>query len=487
MSQSLQTLQNMETLVALAKSRGFVCQGSEIYGGLANTWDYGPLGVALKNNIRDMWWKTFVQKRRDIVGLDAAILMHPKVWEASGHVAGFSDPLIDCKQCHARMRADKMVEEYREETGDTDFPQNWAAEKTPSDDFKAYFAQKGIVCPHCGSGDFTDVRKFNLMFKTRMGVTEGEGAEIYLRPETAQGIFADFKAVVQAMSPKVPFGIAQVGKAFRNEITPKNFIFRTREFEQMEIEYFVKPGTHEAAHAQWEKDIWSFVKNNLKFNHESKLRLRWHDADELSHYSSGTFDIEYEYPFGWSELLGCASRTDFDLKQHMEHSGQDLTYFDAETNTRYVPYVIEPSFGLTRMVLAILCDAYHEETVAEGETRTVMRLNPLLAPYRVAVFPLVKKLSAAAEAVYEQLADEFAVSFDETNAIGKRYRRHDEIGTPFCVTIDYDTTGDGEHSDPALKGTVTVRHRDTMVQERVAIADLADYIRKASVEWMPQA
>ncbi|MEA3304360.1 MAG: glycine--tRNA ligase [Patescibacteria group bacterium] len=467
----MKTLQNLDQLVNLAKARGFVYQGSEIYGGLANTWDYGPLGIELKNNIRDTWWQQFVQRRYNMYGLDAAILMNPKVWEASGHVGGFSDPLIDCKECNTRHRADKLIEDYWETKGIDDVADGWSNEKT-----RDYMIDEKIVCPDCGACNWTDVRRFNLMFTTKQGVTADAGADIYLRPETAQGIFVDFKRIMQSMRPKLPFGVCQTGKAFRNEITPGNFIFRTREFEQMEIEYFVKPGEHVEAHKEWEDDLTHFYKNVLSVNHEENFRLRWHNDDELSHYSSGTFDIEYKFPFGWSELWGCASRTDFDLKQHMEHSGQDMTYFDAETNQRYVPYVIEPSFGLSRTLLMVLCDAYHQEEVSEGDTRTVMKFAPVLAPYKAAILPLTKKLSSEAQDLYAQLSKHFAITFDESGSIGKRYRKQDEIGTPLCITVDFDTTGTGNDNDPALKDTVTVRDRDTMEQVRMPISELRNYI-----------
>ena len=465
---------NMETIVNLAKHRGFVYPGSDIYGGLANTWDYGPLGSELKNNIRDIWWKHFVQSRMDMVGLDASILMNPKVWEASGHVGGFSDPLIDCKECKSRHRADKLIEEDADKKGEDIVADGWTAEKT-----KSYMEENNIVCPNCDALAWGEVKQFNLMFKTKQGVSEDSGADVYLRPETAQGIFVDFKHVQRTSRKKVPFGVGQVGKAFRNEITPGNFIFRTREFEQMEIEYFVKPGTEDEWMKNWEGDIWNFLHNVLKVNDKGAFRLRWHNDDELSHYSSGTFDIEYQFPFGgWSELWGCASRTDFDLTQHEKHSGEDMKYFDPQTNEKYIPYVVEPTFGLTRTFLMILCDAYTEEDLGEGDSRTVLKFAPALAPVKVAVLPLVKKLNAEAEEVFAELSKHFACDFDDAGQIGKRYRRQDEIGTPFCVTVDFDTTGTGNDSDPALKDTVTVRDRDTMEQVRLPISELKAYFEE---------
>jgi glycyl-tRNA synthetase len=463
-------MKSMEKILNLCKGRGFVYPGSDIYGGLANTWDYGPLGTELKNNIRDIWWKHFVQQRMDMLGLDSSILMNPKVWEASGHVGGFSDPLVDCKSCNTRHRADKLIEEYFHKKGIDDVADGWSDEKTLQ-----YLNDEKISCPDCKKLDWSDIRKFNLMFKTQQGVTEDSGADIYLRPETAQGIFVDFKHIMNSGRKKLPFGVGQVGKAFRNEITPGNFIFRTREFEQMEIEYFVKPGTQKEWHGKWEKDIFFFLHDILKVNNRKNFRLRWHKPEELSHYSDATFDIEYQFPFGWSELWGCASRTDFDLKKHEEFSGEDMKYFDPETNEKYLPYVIEPTFGLTRTLLMILCDAYTEEKLDDGETRTVLKLAPALAPIKVAILPLVKKLSAEAMEVYNEVSKHFACDFDVSGAIGKRYRKQDEIGTPYCVTIDFDTTGTGDNSDPALKDTVTVRDRDTMEQKRVAIAELREF------------
>ena len=464
-------LSNIEKLIQLSKKRGFIFAGSEIYGGLSNAWDYGPLGVELKNNIRDLWWNHYVKKRQDIVGLDASILMNPKVWEASGHVSGFSDPLIDCKNCKTRHRADKLIEDYFQKNGIDDVADGWSEEKSLT-----YISDNKIVCPNCEKQDWSDIRKFNLMFKTRQGVTEDNSAEIYLRPETAQGIFVDFNQILNSSRKKIPFGVAQVGKAFRNEITPGNFIFRTREFEQMEIEYFIEPGKQDEFHKIWEEEMQSFLYSQLKINSKEDFRLRWHNENELSHYSSGTFDIEYKFPFGWSELWGCASRTDFDLNQHAKHSGKNLEYFDPFTNKKYVPFVIEPTFGLSRTVLMILCDAYKEEELEDGETRIVLKLAPKLAPFTAAVFPLVKKLSAKSTEICDELSNYFSVDFDDGGAIGKRYRKHDEIGTPFTITVDFDTTGEGDNSDPKLKNTVTVRDRDTMIQERIKIENLKDYL-----------
>ena len=464
-------MSNMEKIVTLAKHRGFVFANSDIYGGLANAWDYGPLGVELKNNIRDLWWKYFVKQRFDIVGLDAGILMNSKVWEASGHVGSFSDPLIDCKECKERFRADKLIADFSlQNTGKETIADGWSNEQT-----KDYLTDNKVKCPQCGANNWTDVRQFNLMFETHQGVTKNSSSQIYLRPETAQGIFVDFKSIVQSTRKKVPFGVAQIGKAFRNEISPGNFIFRTREFEQMEIEYFVEPGTEKEWHQKWEKDMYDFLYNTLNINNKDNFRLRWHNENELSHYSSGTFDIEYQFPFGWSELWGCASRTDYDLKQHEKFSKQDMTYFSAEKNSKYHPFVIEPTFGLTRTLLMILCDAYSEETLDNGENRVVLKFYPKLAPFKVAVFPLVKKLSKEAQKIAEILTPHFTVDFDEAGSIGKRYRRHDEIGTPFTITVDFDTTGTGNKVDPKLKNTVTIRDRDTMKQQRIPVDNLIKF------------
>ena len=456
----------MEKLTALAKNRGFIYPGSEIYGGLANTWDYGPLGVEFKNNVKDAWRRKFVQESKYNVGLDAAILMNPQTWVASGHVGGFSDPLIDCKQCKARFRADKLIEDYMKEAEGVEEP---VVDGWPNEKLESYIQEKGIKCPECGKADFTGIRQFNLMFKTFQGVTEDSQSEIYLRPETAQGIFVNFKNVQRTSRKKIPFGIAQVGKSFRNEITPGNFIFRTREFEQMELEFFCKPGTELEWFAYWKDYAVNFLKS-LGLSEEN-LKLRDHDPEELSHYSNATTDIEYRFPFGWGELWGIASRTDYDLKAHQTTSGQDMSYMDPETNEKYVPYCIEPSVGVERMLLAFLLDAYDEEVLTDSkgkeDVRTVLRLHPALAPFKAAILPLSKKLSEKAGEVYDALAKKFSVDFDDTGSIGKRYRRQDEIGTPFCITYDFDSENDG---------CVTVRDRDSMEQERVKIDELEAYI-----------
>ncbi len=453
----------METIVALAKGRGFVYPGSEIYGGLANSWDYGPLGVELKNNIKKAWWKKFVQECPYNVGLDSAILMNPETWVASGHLGGFSDPLMDCKNCKTRHRADKLIEDYVAENGLDDNPAAMSDEEMMN-----YIREHGISCPHCDSTDFTDIRKFNLMFKTFQGVTEDSTSTLYLRPETAQGIFVNFKNIARTTRKKVPFGVAQIGKSFRNEITPGNFIFRIREFEQMELEFFCKPGTD----LEW-FDFWrSYCRDwllNLGIDEES-LRLRDHDKDELCFYSKATTDFEFMFPFGWGELWGVADRTDYDLTQHSNHSGEAMEYFDPETNEKYVPYVIEPSLGADRVLLAFLCNAYDEETDEKGDTRVVMHFHPALAPFKAAVLPLSKKLSEKATEVYSELSKYFSVDFDDAGSIGKRYRREDEIGTPICITYDFDSLEDN---------CVTVRDRDTMEQKRIPIAELKEYIEKA--------
>ena len=436
----------MDKIVGLCKSRGYVYPGSEIYGGLANTWDYGPLGVELKNNIKKAWMKKFVQESKYNVGLDAAILMNPDVWVASGHVGNFSDPLIDCKECKTRHRADKLIEEWAHEQG-----KDMIADGMSDEQLINFIKENHIPCPNCGKENFTDIRKFNLMFKTYQGVTEDSKSEIYLRPETAQGIFVNFKNAMRTTRRKLPMGIAQIGKAFRNEITPGNFTFRTREFEQMELEFFCKPGTDLEWHKYWKEfcENWLLSLGMKKEN----IRLRDHSPEELSHYSNGTTDIEFTFPFGWGELWGIADRTDYDLKQHMEHSKEDMTYLDPETNEKYIPYCIEPSLGCDRVALAFLCNAYDEEEIAEGDVRTVLHLHPALAPYKVAVLPLSKKLSEKAEEVYTKLSKKFMCDYDEAGSIGKRYRREDEIGTPYCITIDFDTLEDE---------SVTVRDRDTM-------------------------
>ena len=453
-------LDSMEKMVALCKSRGYVYPGSEIYGGLANTWDYGPLGVEFKNNIKKMWMKKFVQECKYNVGLDAAILMNPQTWVASGHVGGFSDPLIDCKECKTRHRADKLIEEWAHENG-----KDMIADGMSDQELIDFINENKIACPDCGKTNFTDIRKFNLMFKTFQGVTEDAKSEIYLRPETAQGIFVNFRNVLRTTRRKLPMGIAQIGKSFRNEITPGNFTFRTREFEQMELEFFCVPGTDLEWFEYWRKFCKEFLLSlGMK---EENIRLRDHDKEELVFYSKATTDIEFKFPFGWGELWGIADRTDYDLSRHMEHSKQDLSYQDPETNEKFIPYVIEPSLGCDRAMLAILCNAYEEEDLGEGDSRVVLHLHPTLAPYKVAILPLSKKLSDKSQEVYEMLSKDFMCDYDEAGSIGKRYRREDEIGTPYCVTIDFDTLEDGK---------VTVRDRDTMEQERVAIADLKNWL-----------
>ncbi|MDR2771609.1 MAG: glycine--tRNA ligase [Clostridiales Family XIII bacterium] len=456
----------MEKIVALAKSRGFLYPGSEIYGGLANAWDYGPIGVELKNNVKKAWWKKFVQASSYNVGLDSAILMNPRTWVASGHVGGFADPLIDCKKCKARFRADKLIADHAEAAGETLATDGW-----PNEKMEAFIAENAVKCPLCGAADFTGIRQFNLMFKTFQGVTEDSRAELFLRPETAQGIFVNFKNVQRTSRRKIPFGIAQIGKSFRNEITPGNFIFRIREFEQMELEFFCKPGTDLEWFAYWKDTCVSFLRSlGMK---EENLKLRDHDAEELSHYSNATTDIEYRFPFGWGELWGIADRTDFDLKRHMEHSGEDLSYRDPETNEKYVPYCIEPSLGADRVTLAFLLDAYDEEVLTDekstDDARTVLRFHPALAPYKAAVLPLTKKQAERAEKIRAELAEYFSVDYDVSGNIGKRYRRQDEIGTPFCLTVDFDTEADD---------TVTVRDRDSMGQIRLPISGLRAYIEE---------
>ena len=454
----------MDKIVALCKSRGFVFPGSDIYGGLANSWDYGPLGVEFKNNVKKAWWKKFVQESPYNVGVDCAILMNPQVWVASGHVGGFSDPLMDCKECKARFRADKLVEDHMTENG----AEVASADGWTNEQLMDYITNNNIVCPKCGKLNYTEIRKFNLMFKTFQGITEDSSSEIYLRPETAQGIFVNFKNVQRSSRKKVPFGIAQIGKSFRNEITPGNFTFRTREFEQMELEFFCKPGTDLEWFGYWKDYCWNFLMS-LGVNKEN-LRIRDHGQEELSFYSNATSDIEYLFPFGWGELWGIADRTDYDLNKHAEHSGTDITYMDPTTNEKYVPYVIEPSLGADRVTLAFLIDAYDEEELEGGDVRTVLHLHPALAPYKAAVLPLSKKLSEKADEVYSLLAKNFNIEYDETGSIGKRYRRQDEIGTPFCITVDFETENDG---------CVTIRHRDSMTQERVKIEELNDFIAKS--------
>ena len=452
----------MDKIVSLCKNRGYVYPGSEIYGGLANTWDYGPLGVELKNNIKNAWRKKFIQENKHNVGLDAAILMNPQTWVASGHVGNFSDPLIDCKECKTRHRADKLIEEWAHEQG-----KDMIADGMSDEELMNFIKDNHIPCPNCGKENFTGIRKFNLMFKTFQGVTEDSKSEIYLRPETAQGIFVNFKNAMRTTRRKLPMGIAQIGKAFRNEITPGNFTFRTREFEQMELEFFCKPGTDLEWHKYWKEfcENWLISLGMKKEN----IRLRDHSPEELSHYSNGTTDIEFAFPFGWGELWGIADRTDYDLKQHMEHSKEDMTYLDPETNEKYIPYCIEPSLGCDRVALAFLCNAYDEEEIAEGDVRTVLHLHPALAPYKVAVLPLSKKLSDKAEEVYAMLSKKFMCDYDEAGSIGKRYRREDEIGTPYCITIDFDTLEDE---------SVTIRDRDTMEQVRVKIDELDKWLQE---------
>lgn len=461
----LNTEKNMDTVVALCKGRGFIFPGSEIYGGLANTWDYGPLGVELKNNVKKAWWKKFVQENPYNVGLDAAILMNPQTWVASGHLAGFSDPLMDCRECHERFRADKLIEDWCSENAFT-LPK--PIDAFSQSEMKDFIEENNIKCPTCGKHNFTDIRQFNLMFKTFQGVTEDAKNTVYLRPETAQGIFVNFANVQRTTRKKLPFGIGQIGKSFRNEITPGNFIFRVREFEQMELEFFCKPGTDLEWFNYWRNFCHEWLLSiGLK---DENIRLRDHDPEELCFYSKATTDFEFMFPFGWGELWGVADRTDYDLTQHQNTSNKDLTYFDQESGEHYIPYVIEPSLGVERSVLAVLCDAYDEETDDKGETRVVMHLHPALAPFKAAILPLSKKLSEPAEKIYAELSKDFMVDYDDAGSIGKRYRREDEIGTPWCITYDFDSETDG---------CVTVRNRDTMTQERIAIADLKDYISKS--------
>ncbi len=449
---------SMDKIVALCKGRGFVYPGSEIYGGLANTWDYGPLGVLLKNNIKNAWLKKFVQECPYNVGLDSAILMNPQTWVASGHLGGFSDPLMDCRECKTRHRADQLIESQT----DTN-PTGWSNEQMSD-----FIEKNDIKCPNCGKKNFTPIRQFNLMFKTFQGVTEDSKAELYLRPETAQGIFVNFANIQRTTRKKVPFGVAQVGKSFRNEITPGNFIFRVREFEQMELEFFCKPGTDLEWFQYWRTYCKNFLLSiGLKEEH---LRLRDHSPEELCFYSKATTDFEYLFPFGWGELWGVADRTDYDLTQHIKTSGKSLEYIDPETNEKYVPYVIEPSLGVERLFLSIVCEAYDEEEIGDGDVRTVMHLHPALAPVKAAVLPLTKKLKEQATEVYTMLSKHFSVEYDEAGQIGKRYRRQDEIGTPFCITYDFDTL--------EKDGCVTVRDRDTMEQERVKIEELVEYLNK---------
>ncbi len=446
---------NMDTIVALAKNRGFVYPGSEIYGGLANSWDYGPLGVEFKNNVKRAWWKKFVQESPYNVGLDSAIIMNPETWVTSGHVGGFSDPLMDCKDCHARHRADKLIEEA-----------GGHAEGMTFEQMQQYIADNDIVCPECGSKNFTDIRKFNLMFKTFIGVTEDAKNEVYLRPETAQGIFVNYANIQRTTRKKLPFGVCQIGKSFRNEITPGNFIFRTREFEQMECEFFCKPDTDLEWFYYWKDYCKNFLLSlGIK---EDSIRLRDHEKEELSFYSKATTDIEYLFPFGWGELWGIADRTNYDLGRHQEASGKSLEYFDQETNEKYVPYVIEPSLGADRVLLSFLCEAYDEELDEKGDKRVILHLHPALAPFKAAVLPLSKKLNEKAMEIFKDLSADYMVDYDDAGSIGKRYRRQDEIGTPYCITYDFDSETDG---------CVTVRDRDTMEQVRMPIEKLSDFIK----------
>lgn len=448
----------MEDLVAAAKNAGFVYQGSEIYGGLANSWDYGPLGAQLKTNIKNLWWKEFISKKANNVGIDSSIIMNTEIWRSSGHIGGFSDPLIDCKECNTRHRADKLIEDFSN--------QEVIADGWTNDEMSKYLIENNVVCPSCGKLNYTDIRQFDLMFKTNMGVVEDDTSKVYLRPETAQGIFVNFKNIQRTSRKKLPFGVGQIGKSFRNEITPGNFIFRTREFEQMEMEFFCKPGTELEWFDALQADITNFLK--LCGIKDENMRIREHDAEELSHYSNKTSDVEFKYPFGWGELWGLASRTDFDLNAHQNGSKQDLTYLDPETNERYLPYVVEPAVGVDRLFLAILANGYEHEQLEDGEEREVLHLAPVLAPIKVAVLPLVKKFNEEATAIFEKLSEEFDVEFDSAGKIGKRYRRYDAIGVPWCVTFDYDSLEDN---------CVTVRDRDTMEQTRVKISELNEYFK----------
>ncbi|MEV2283969.1 glycine--tRNA ligase [Paenibacillus larvae] len=456
----------MDQIVAVAKHRGFIFPGSDIYGGLANTWDYGPLGVELKNNIKRAWWKKFIQESPYNVGLDAAILMNPQTWVASGHVGNFNDPMIDCKQCKARHRADKLIEDALNTKGI-----ELIVDGMTFDQMKDLIEKHHIVCPECGAFDYTDIRQFNLMFKTHQGVTASSTNEIYLRPETAQGIFVNFKNVQRTMRKKLPFGIGQIGKSFRNEITPGNFTFRTREFEQMELEFFCKPGEDLEWFSYWREFCRNWLLSlGMK---EANMRLRDHDKEELSHYSNATSDIEYKFPFGWGELWGIADRTDFDLIRHMEHSGEDFHFHDQETGEKYVPYCIEPSLGADRVTLAFLINAYEEQELDGGDSRNVLHFHPAIAPVKAAIFPLSKKLAESAGKVFRDLSQDFMVEYDDAGSIGKRYRRQDEIGTPFCITYDFDSVEDGQ---------VTVRDRDTMQQQRMPISELKAFL-ESKIKW----
>jgi len=451
---------SMDKLVALCKSRGFIYPGSEIYGGLANTWDYGPLGVEMKQNIKQAWWQKFVRESPHNVGLDSSILMNTQTWVASGHLENFNDPLLDCKVCKGRYRADHLIESWAESQGE-----RIHVEGLDNQQLKELIEKKEIRCPNCGAKNFTDIRQFNLMFKTHQGVTEDSRSEIYLRPETAQGIFVNFKIVQRTTRKKLPFGIGQIGKSFRNEITPGNFIFRTREFEQMELEFFCKPGEDNYWFDYWRRFCMNWLTSiGLK---EENLRFRDHEQEELSHYSNATTDIEYRFPFGWGEIWGIANRTDFDLKSHQQVSGEDMSYLDPETNDRYIPFCIEPSVGVERVLLALLADAYEEEEIAAGDMRTVLHFHPAVAPVKVAVLPLSKKLGEKAYALYDNIRRHFPAEYDETGSIGKRYRRQDEIGTPYCITYDFDSLEDG---------AATVRDRDSMDQVRLPLSELVPYL-----------
>ena len=451
---------DMETLVSLCKNRGYIYPGSEIYGGLANTWDYGPLGVELKNNLKAAWIKKFIHDRKDSVGIDSAILMNPETWVATGHLSTFTDPLIDCKDCKTRHRADKLIENWASENGI-----DLCADGMSNEQLIDYINEHNINCPNCGKHNFTDIRQFNLMFKTFQGVTEDSKAQIYLRPETCQGIFVNFKNILRTSRKRVPMGIGQVGKAFRNEITPGNFIFRTREFEQMEYEFFCKPGDD----LKWFEYFENYCKDFLLSlgMKEENIRFRKHSKEELVFYSKATTDIEFNFPFGWGELWGIADRTDYDLKRHMEHSKQDLSYIDPETNEKFIPYVIEPSVGVDRLLLAMLCNSYELQDLGEGDSRVVLHLHPSIAPFKLAILPLSKKLSEKSNEIYDMLSKKFNCDYDESGSIGKRYRREDEIGTPYCVTVDFDTLNDNK---------VTIRDRDTMEQIRISIDEIEKYI-----------
>ncbi|KAF0850188.1 MAG: glycine--tRNA ligase [Spiroplasma poulsonii] len=447
----------LEEVVNHLKAQGFVFQGSEIYGGLANSWDFGPLGVELERNLKSLWWQHFITKSKYNVGLDSAILMNNNVWKASGHLGNFADPLLDCRKCKTRMRADKLIED--------NYPDlncgGWSNEQ-----LKTFIEEKNLVCPNCGAYDFTDIRQFELMFKTNQGVLEDEKSIVYLRPETAQGIFVNFKNVQRSLRKKLPFGIGQIGKSFRNEITPGNFIFRTREFEQMELEFFYDPNEETDWFEYWVKEVTKFL-NLINLNPKNYLFCN-HEANELAHYAKHTIDVEYKFPFGTGELWGIADRGDFDLRQHSITSKQDLSYLNQETNEKILPHVIEPSVGVGRLMLAILYDAYYVEQVGDNDSRIVLKLSPLLAPYQLAVIPLSKQLNEVAYQLYEKLLNQFQCTYDETGNIGKRYRRQDAIGTPFCVTFDFESLEDQK---------VTVRNRDTMVQERIAIANLEEHFQ----------